>query len=60
MLSVLYMLWLAWKITRASAPSAREVARPMTFLQAAAFQWVNLKAWAMAITAVTVTQRLAR
>ncbi len=53
-LSVLYMLWLAWKITRASAPSAREVARPMTFLQAAAFQWVNPKAWAMAITAVTV------
>jgi threonine/homoserine/homoserine lactone efflux protein len=26
----------------------------MTFLQAAAFQWVNPKAWAMALTAVTV------
>ncbi len=28
--------------------------RPITFLQAAAFQWVNPKAWAMALTAVTV------
>ena len=26
----------------------------MTFLAAAAFQWVNPKAWAMALTAVTV------
>ena len=26
----------------------------MTFLQAAAFQWVNPKAWTMAVTAVTV------
>ncbi len=27
--------------------------KPMTFLQAAAFQWVNPKAWAMALTATT-------
>lgn len=53
-LSVVYMLWLAWKITRSGAPSAQTVARPMTFLQAAAFQWVNPKAWAMAVPAVTV------
>ncbi|WP_376874554.1 LysE family translocator [Albirhodobacter sp. R86504] len=53
-LSVIYMFWLAWKITQASAPSKRQVAKPMTFLQAAAFQWVNPKAWAMAVTAVTV------
>jgi threonine/homoserine/homoserine lactone efflux protein len=26
----------------------------MTFLQAAAFQWVNPKAWAMALTAISV------
>ena len=26
----------------------------LTFLQAAAFQWVNPKAWAMALTSVTV------
>lgn len=28
--------------------------QPFTFLQAAAFQWVNPKAWAMALTAITV------
>jgi len=51
-----YMLFLAWKIATA-APTLNEpdtVGRPMTFLQAAAFQWVNPKAWAMALTAVTV------
>ena len=28
--------------------------RPFTFLQAAAFQWVNPKAWVMAVTAMAV------
>ncbi len=50
-----YMLWLAWKIAHAAAPKEREATgNPITFLQAAAFQWVNPKAWAMALTAVTV------
>jgi threonine/homoserine/homoserine lactone efflux protein len=53
--SVVYMLWLAWKIAHAAAPKDREVGvSPMTFLQAAAFQWVNPKAWAMATYAVTL------
>jgi threonine/homoserine/homoserine lactone efflux protein len=52
---VLYLLWLAWKIANAAAPEGGEsTGRPLTFLQAAAFQWVNPKAWAMALTAVTV------
>ncbi len=52
-LSVAYMLWLAWKIAHAAAPGeGRARARPMTFVQAAAFQWVNPKAWAMALGAV--------
>ncbi|PJF07846.1 LysE family translocator [Pseudorhodobacter sp. MZDSW-24AT] len=55
LLSVLYMLWLAWKIAHAAAPREGQVGgRPLSFLQAAAFQWVNPKAWAMALTAVTV------
>ena len=57
--SVAYMLWLAWKIAHAAAPGeGRAKAVPMTFLQAAAFQWVNPKAWAMALGAVSayVTQ----
>jgi threonine/homoserine/homoserine lactone efflux protein len=50
--SVAYMLWLAWKIAHAATPQGGVVtARPFGFLQAAAFQWVNPKAWAMALTA---------
>ena len=50
-----YMLWLAWKIATAS-PSTGEAtsdSRPMTFLQAAAFQWINPKGWVTALTALT-------
>lgn len=44
-LSVAYMLWLAWKIATAVPPDAKKVTgTPLTFLQAAAFQWVNPKA----------------
>ena len=48
-----YMLWLAWKIGTSTKISDKDLGRPMTFLQAAAFQWVNPKAWAMALGAVT-------
>lgn len=49
-----YMLWLAWKIANAVPPEARTVeGTPFTFLQAAAFQWVNPKAWIMGITAIS-------
>jgi threonine/homoserine/homoserine lactone efflux protein len=51
--SVAYMLWLAWKIANSAAPGEGGArSQPMTFLQAAAFQWVNPKAWAMALGAV--------
>ena len=53
-LSVAYMLWLAWKTATAAGLRDSDVqGRPMTFMQAAAFQWVNPKAWAMALTAIT-------
>ena len=53
--SVGYLLYLAWKIATAAAPDAAEpTGTPMTFLQAAAFQWVNPKAWTMALTAISV------
>ena len=48
---VALLLWIAWRI--ASASRARVEggrAKPFTFLQACAFQWVNPKAWAMAIS----------
>lgn len=54
-IGVAYLLWLAWKIAHAVAPdAARAGARPFTFLQAALFQWVNPKAWQMALTAITL------
>ncbi|WP_109565127.1 LysE family translocator [Jannaschia seohaensis] len=53
--SVVYLLWLAWRIANAPPPGRAEAeGRPFTFLQAAAFQWVNPKAWTMALTAVTL------
>jgi threonine/homoserine/homoserine lactone efflux protein len=50
-----YMLWLAWKVA-ASAPSPvaahdGRAARPLSALTGAAFQWVNPKAWAIALSA---------
>ena len=48
-----YLLYLAWKIATSGEIKAGEAGRPQTFWQAAAFQWVNPKAWAMALGAVT-------
>ena len=54
-LSIAYLLYLAWKIAHASTPDQGESdGTPMTFLQAALFQWVNPKAWTMALTAISV------
>lgn len=53
-ISVAYLLWLAWKVANAAPPaSAREGAKPLSFLQAAGFQWVNPKAIYMSIYAQT-------
>ena len=53
--SVVYLLWLAWKIANAAAPeTAQSAGKPFTFLQAALFQWVNPKAWTMALSAITL------
>jgi threonine/homoserine/homoserine lactone efflux protein len=51
-----YLLYLAWKIamSRSMGKSGEAKARPMTFFEASAFQWVNPKAWVMAITAMAV------
>ena len=50
-----YLVFIAWKIgTSRALPEGKVGARPMTFLQAAAFQWVNPKAWVMAVTAMTL------
>ncbi|KKL02875.1 LysE family translocator [Rheinheimera mesophila] len=52
-IGVLYLLWLAWKIGSATPSSiGGSDAKPLSFLQAALFQWVNGKAWIMASGAV--------
>jgi threonine/homoserine/homoserine lactone efflux protein len=49
-----YMLWLAWRIATAVGPGEAEArGRPLNVVEAAAFQWVNPKAWAMILGAVT-------
>ena len=50
-----YLLWLAWKIAQAGRPEAKTAgAQPFTLLQAAAFQWVNPKAWALVLGGVAL------
>lgn len=51
----IYLLFLAWKIGAArELGAAKEGAKPLGFWPAAAFQWVNPKAWAMAVGAAAV------
>ncbi|WP_407331580.1 LysE family translocator [Enterovibrio sp. 27052020O] len=49
-----YLLLLSWRIANAGAPNQANLSdrRPMTLLEGAAFQYVNPKAWAMAVSAV--------
>ena len=48
-----YMIWLALKIALAKPISEVEAGgRPIGFLAAAGFQWVNPKAWVMALSAL--------
>lgn len=50
-----YLLWLAWKIATAGTVKDHGdgSGRPLTFWQAAAFQWVNPKAWVMVVGAAS-------
>lgn len=49
----LYLLTIAWKIGSArTLGEGKTTEKPMSFLSAAAFQWVNPKAWVMAVTAM--------
>lgn len=41
------LLWFAWRFANAGRATADARSRPLSFLEAAGFQWVNPKAWAM-------------
>jgi threonine/homoserine/homoserine lactone efflux protein len=45
------LLWLAWKIATSRGTSVDQDARPIGFLGAAAFQWVNPKSWLVCTSA---------
>ncbi len=54
---IAYLFYMAYKI--ANNTSSYEIdennkSKPFTFLQAALFQWVNPKAWIMAITSISI------
>jgi len=53
--SMMYLVYLAFKIAK-SKPMVSEASdyTPMTFMSAACFQWVNPKAWTMALTAISL------
>ncbi|MBK5542663.1 LysE family translocator [Pseudomonas sp. TH05] len=50
-----YLLYLAWKIARSGPMSETEQGqgKPISYWGAAAFQWVNPKAWVMAVGAIS-------
>ena len=68
-----YLLYLAFRIAKSRSmkahkdeeqndqePKDHSASQPMTFLQAALFQWVNPKAWVMAVSSMTLYTSTAR
>ncbi|HGN3509350.1 TPA: LysE family translocator, partial [Providencia stuartii] len=55
-LGIAYLLWLAWKttISRSVGSAKNSNEKPLTLLEAALFQWVNPKAWMMAISGMAL------
>ncbi|ABI71207.1 LysE family translocator [Shewanella frigidimarina] len=52
-IGISYLLYLSWLIANSSNKmEGKQVSKPFTFLQAAAFQWVNPKGWIMAVGAI--------
>jgi threonine/homoserine/homoserine lactone efflux protein len=52
-LGISYLMYLAWRIATTETELKEDgSSRPLSFWQAAAFQWVNPKAWVMAVGAL--------
>ncbi|HZT18048.1 MAG TPA: LysE family translocator [Dongiaceae bacterium] len=55
-----YILYLAWLIARSDTVEESEgKGRPISFFEAAAFQWINPKGWVMVVGAVTTYAAIA-
>lgn len=53
-LGVAYLLWLAWRVATSSLRDRDEAKRPLGFGTAVLFQWLNPKAWMMAMGAFSI------
>lgn len=53
-LCLLYIAWMAYKIATSKPVDEMNSSQPLSFLKAAAFQWVNPKVWSQYITALAV------
>ena len=53
-LGAAYLVYLGWQMLRPGEAESREAHHPVTFLQAALFQFLNPKAWVMTVTAATL------
>src|SRR5262249_14610896 len=52
-LGAAYLIYLAWRIAQAGASSASSArARPIGFIEAMLFQWINPKGWVTAVGAL--------
>jgi threonine/homoserine/homoserine lactone efflux protein len=49
-----YLLYLGWQMLRARSGQSGSAGKPVTFAEAAAFQFLNPKAWVMSLTAATL------
>jgi threonine/homoserine/homoserine lactone efflux protein len=48
-----FLLWLAWKIATSKGGAAATDRKPVGFLGAAAFQWINPKSWLVCASAAS-------
>jgi threonine/homoserine/homoserine lactone efflux protein len=44
-----FLLYLAWRVAMAVGPEREEARRPLSFIEAVLFQWLNPKAWTLAL-----------
>jgi threonine/homoserine/homoserine lactone efflux protein len=49
-----YLIYLGWQLLRSSVAAAEAHSRPVSFVQATLFQFLNPKAWVMSLTAATL------
>jgi len=53
---IVVLLWLAWKVATSGRAKSIDGKRPIGFLGAVAFQWINPKAWLIAAGSVSFLQ----